>query len=193
MGRRTKEVDKDLLQQALNQAENGRALKNLDTLWKKAVKIYNKSGPPEEITFSVVSLRAKQWNLEHITKAGKRGRAAGTKLSAEQKEAMQAGRTSRADKFQNDPDKAESCRQILAEGEKMDRIRHTDRFSNLAQKVVGGSMRAAVQMKCLECSSYQSSEVRRCHIQGCPLWPFLQRNLSEAESEDEAEELQEAA
>ncbi len=32
------------------------------------------------------------------------------------------------------------------------------------------SYRAAVELKCLECCSWQRAEVKRCDITGCPLW-----------------------
>lgn len=43
----------------------------------------------------------------------------------------------------------------------------------------------AIRGKCLDCCGYQYSEVRECHIKGCPLWPyrmgknpFHQRNMT---------------
>ena len=30
----------------------------------------------------------------------------------------------------------------------------------------------AVRAKCMDCSCYQPSEVRQCHLTTCPLWPF---------------------
>ena len=33
----------------------------------------------------------------------------------------------------------------------------------------------AIRRKCLDCSSYQPSEVRRCEAVKCPLWPFRAR------------------
>jgi hypothetical protein len=30
----------------------------------------------------------------------------------------------------------------------------------------------AIRAKCLDCSCYQPSEVRRCEAVKCPLWPF---------------------
>ncbi len=34
----------------------------------------------------------------------------------------------------------------------------------------GGSRKAAVTAKCIECCCYQPVEVARCSIEGCPLW-----------------------
>jgi len=34
----------------------------------------------------------------------------------------------------------------------------------------GGSLRAAINAKCLECIGYSAKEVRGCTSPGCPLW-----------------------
>ena len=34
------------------------------------------------------------------------------------------------------------------------------------------SILKAIRRKCLDCSVYQPSEVRSCHLQGCELWPY---------------------
>jgi len=36
----------------------------------------------------------------------------------------------------------------------------------------GGSRKAAVTAKCIECCCYQPVEVARCGIEGCPLWRY---------------------
>jgi len=30
----------------------------------------------------------------------------------------------------------------------------------------------AIRLKCLDCASESSAEIRRCHIESCALWPF---------------------
>ena len=39
-------------------------------------------------------------------------------------------------------------------------------------KVVELTPIKAIRHKCLECSAWQPSEVRLCHMDDCPLWPF---------------------
>jgi len=34
----------------------------------------------------------------------------------------------------------------------------------------------AIRWKCKECSNFQPSEVRECHIKDCALWPFRMGN-----------------
>jgi hypothetical protein len=36
----------------------------------------------------------------------------------------------------------------------------------------GGSRKAAVAAKCIECCGYQPAEVSRCGVKGCPLWRY---------------------
>jgi hypothetical protein len=43
------------------------------------------------------------------------------------------------------------------------------KFQPLVDRIEDGSIRAAVKLKCLECSSYQVEEIRLCTVTGCPL------------------------
>ena len=36
----------------------------------------------------------------------------------------------------------------------------------------GGSRKAAVTAKCIECCVFQPAEVAACRIEGCPLWRY---------------------
>lgn len=162
------EVDRTKLVTAIRKAEENGPLKNLDALWVAACAIYNASNPPKEITKSVVMLRAKDWNLETKTKPGKKGRQAGVPLSDEQKAAMQAGRGARkprAEKFAADP--------VLQEGFKQLRRTTPERWKPLVDKLTQqGSMRAAVALKCLDCSAHQPVEIKLCTCTDCPLYAF---------------------
>ena len=48
-------------------------------------------------------------------------------------------------------------------------------LQELSAAVLNGevnTMKKAIEAKCLDCSNYQSSEVRECHVSTCPLHPF---------------------
>jgi hypothetical protein len=30
----------------------------------------------------------------------------------------------------------------------------------------------AIRLKCIDCCGYEESEVNKCHLESCPLWPF---------------------
>jgi hypothetical protein len=43
------------------------------------------------------------------------------------------------------------------------------RYYPLVERIEAGSLRAAIKLKCLECSNYQVQEVRLCTVTDCPL------------------------
>lgn len=53
----------------------------------------------------------------------------------------------------------------------------------------------AIRLKCLECCAGSSNEVRGCHMDDCPLWPYrFGRNLDRPKrvlSEEQRQELRE--
>ena len=49
-----------------------------------------------------------------------------------------------------------------------DSIDHTKHLQNHAKK----RLLQVIREKCLDCCVGQHSEVRRCHITDCPLWPY---------------------
>ncbi len=184
MAKPTTEVNKNLLQQAIDQAESNGPLKNLDALWKAACAIYNRMSVPKQITFSVVALRAKAWSLQTKTKPGKKGRLV---LSDEQKAAMQAARgkrVSRSVKFASRPDVVNGfveLRRIVPA-----------RFQPLVDKLINnGSMKAAVHLYCLDCTAYQPAEIKLCTCNDCPLFAFRPYSKIKVESESTEEELEE--
>jgi hypothetical protein len=48
------------------------------------------------------------------------------------------------------------------------------RWSRLAT-VADTQSRAAIELKCLECSAWERPQARDCHIEGCPLWAINRR------------------
>jgi hypothetical protein len=178
------EVSRNTLELAIRKAEIDGPLKNLDALWTSACEIYNSMDVPKPITKSVVMLRATAWKLETKTKPGKKGRAAGVPLSEEQKAAMQAGRGARkprSEKFAADP--------VLVQGFNDLKKETPERFKPLVDKLTAGSMRAAVALKCLDCSGHSTVEIRLCPCTSCPLYAF--RPYKGKAGEDEVVELDE--
>jgi hypothetical protein len=45
------------------------------------------------------------------------------------------------------------------------------RFHHLVDRAEGGSLRASIDLKCLDCSAWQPAEVRQCPVTDCPLYP----------------------
>ena len=46
------------------------------------------------------------------------------------------------------------------------------RFHAKVRKAKKGSLRGAIDAKCLECSSFDTREVKECPCRNCPLWDF---------------------
>ena len=69
-----------------------------------------------------------------------------------------------------------------------------DTLKGLPQKTLLKSIRE----KCLDCCVYQYSEVRECHITGCPLWhyrmgknPFHTRTMTDEQKQMATQRLRE--
>jgi len=172
-------VDQKLLCSAIEEAERDGPLGNLSELWKAAAIIYNNGAGERsdlpEISFSVVASRAAQWKLAVKTKAGRRGLGA---MSEEHKAAMQAarsaGRTSKSEKFSSNSAIQESHLELERCTTQAAKSlgQRADRWQPLVERIKQGSRSAAVKLMCLECSSYQTAEVRKCVCIQCPLWAF---------------------
>ena len=76
---------------------------------------------------------------------------------------------------------------------------HGEKRSKLIDRALAGSLKAAVKLKCLDCSCFQPKEITLCQIRGCPLWTFrayqgkkdqkIALALVQKEEETHAEEL----
>ena len=51
------------------------------------------------------------------------------------------------------------------------------KYEKTAKFAATGSLAAILRLKCLECVAWQQSEVQRCEIRGCALWPRARRDL----------------
>jgi len=181
MARRTIPVDKADLTAAIQLAEENGPLQNLSALWKEAASIYNQ-GDHENISFSIVGLRVKEWEIPHVTKAGKRG-GDGSHL----KGVKRGPRKSKEDKFKKNQDVQASLEQMR----EMLRLNEAERFMPLVDQIEKGSRAAAVKLNCLQCCAFMTKEVRLCGCGMCPIWPF--RPYQGALEQEEQEEQKEAA
>jgi len=161
MAKKEYEVDRMKLVAALRQAEANGPLKNLDALWKAAEPIYNANNPPRPITFAVIALRAKAWNLELQTKPGKRGRG---NMTPEQIAAMQAGRGKRV------PRSAKL--KVFAAEFAAQRAEMPESKQGLIDRAEAGSVMAAVAANCFNCAGQQGKEVKMCLVWNCNMYPF---------------------
>lgn len=157
MGRTKIAIDKSELLQAIRTVESAAKFTTRQALAETiAASDWAKNFQPKPITAAVVLLRIQQFGLgsEIATPKGKRGRAKGTILSTEQKAAMRAGR---GQNFQ--------CSNIGQLRKEFPESRQ-----GLLNKVERGSLRATINAYCLQCSNFQSDEIRNCSVTGCALY-----------------------
>lgn len=185
MAKRPLNVDRKALVQALAKAEEGGPLSNLNLLWNKAAELYNLMAVPEKISFSVVALRVKDWKLEVQTKPGKRGGGLTAEARAAGQAARRGTRTSRADKFSQNP--------TVVAGFKELKKNVPERWQPLVQRAMAGSMKAAVNLNCLDCSGFQTAEIRNCVCTYCPLYafrPYQGKTDNDEENDADVEEVE---
>jgi len=183
-GKKAIPVNRHILTQAIKDAEKDGPLNNQKAVWEAAAVLYNaRCNPEKPLSHSIVGLRAKTWKIEIQTLSGKGRRGP---MSEEHKAAFIAARGKRVkkgDKFQQ----SEVAQQALALLEK----EVPTRWSTLVCSARNGSRTAAMKLKCLECSAYQTAEIRKCPIMACPLWLFRPYQGSLEPDEDrEAEEVE---
>jgi hypothetical protein len=171
-------VDRDRLVRAISAVEAAGPLSNMSALWVAAAAKYNDGHTGQCISPSVVYLRATEWKLEFVTKAGRRGRSG--PMTPEHKAAMLGARgakVSRRDKLSKNP-----LTPIVVSNMK----RYApSRLHVLVDQVGHGSMKAAIKLMCCGCMGYEdmSASIRDCTSHGCPL--YLLRPFQKATDTEE--------
>lgn len=150
MGRVKIEIDKSALVAVINKLESAKKFDNRSQLFNAVSEEMN-------ISASLVMLRIKEFNIELKTPVGKRGRAKGTVISDSQKKAMQEGRKNKAKIIVN----VDSLRKNFPEN-----------YTGLLNKLETGSLAAAIKAKCLDCTNFQTVEIKNCQCVACPLFSF---------------------
>lgn len=139
--------------------ESQREFANHSELWKALEQTdWAKAQQPHPLTAAVAYLRAREFGVVTKTKPGKRG------LSREQMQGIQGGqrgqRSSRATKMTAFTDTFSAMRK-----------EYPTSFLPLVRRAQKGSLRAAITLKCLECSAFQRGEARQCVVASCSLYP----------------------
>jgi len=161
MARTAIKVDLELLKRLIQEVENDGPLENQFILYYKVAELYNSNVQHDTfpaITHSIVKLRILSCNISIKTQPGKKGR---TSFSS------QVTRTSRSEKFKNNPKILEAFRQMRKD---------FPTKQKWMDKVEAGSLKYMMKLKCFECSGNDDAESKHCSIINCPLWPALLRN-----------------
>lgn len=158
-GRSSIAVDRSLLEKTIIDLEANQEFKNLSHLYIAVADEYNKQSNAK-ITNAIVYLRVKEWEIPVRTAKGKIGAPKGHNPSINRK--------SRSEKFSKDPKFASVFKEL-----RQSLIRNdAQRFLPLVDRIEKGSMKAAVQLHCLDCCAFQTKEVRNCTAFICPQWAF---------------------
>ena len=165
-------IDKVKLQAIITQCEQNGPLANRKNLFTEVAKKYAEQCGLVA-SHSTLAVFAQKCGMTMVTPKGKRGMSAGTNLH-------RGPRHSRAEKFAGNPDTVLSIKGIVATT--------PERFLPVADRVAKGSMKAAVQLKCLDCCCFVTSEIRNCTAIECSLWPYRPYQGSQSPDETPAEE-----
>ncbi len=168
MARPKVEVDKRELQKVINELESKQEFANPSFLWKAVEETeWAKEMKPHALKASTVYLRVKEYGIVYKTKPGKRGRSGGIRVPGQ--EIKRVPRKEKMKKYDKNYNKMilelpMFCRQ---------------RYAPVVERARAGSLKAAIKLKCLDCSNYQPVEIKLCTIPSCPLYahrPFKQTN-----------------
>ena len=157
-GRKKLNIDKSEFQRIVDQLESQREYTNPSELWKAVEATeWAKAQQPRPLTAAVAYLRARDFGIVTKTKPGKRG---GT-MTGERIAKMHSGpRRSRKEKMAGF---ATTFSQMRKE--------YPQTLLPIINRAENGSLRAAITLKCLECSGFVRSEARQCAVTDCSLFP----------------------
>ena len=179
MARTATIVSKEILINSVSQAESIQSsFATLGELWSKVSDLYNQTITEKQlqlkrITSSIVYLRVREWKIPFNTVAAKRtGMPAGVR--------NQTGiKRSRGDKFKSSTIAQEALAQLQATLK--------GREQKSFDRVVAGSLKAAIRLKCLDCSGDVKSNVTHCTVKSCSLWLFRPFQSVRVIKEDQVE------
>lgn len=141
-------LDKGEFQTALTELETSNTFSNRSALWVAFCETqYAKTRIPRPLTPATALAKARDMGIDVKTPIGKRGHDKGTVV-------VRKGRAL--------PDDAAAA--VTKDFDK--------KYNGTVQKLISGSLKAAVKLKCLDCCCQQRVEVAKCTSIGCPLWNF---------------------
>lgn len=165
------EINKNELQKLVTELEAKQVFANPSHLWKAVeASDWAKGLQPRPLTASVAYARAKELGIIFKTIPGKKG-GGNPNLGS----APRGPRVPRSQKMKKFSKTFSLMRKEVPE-----------QYQYLIEKVEKGSMKAALKMKCLDCSAWDMSEVRNCVCTGCPLFPYrpgANKNVSESKND----------
>lgn len=170
MARTKLEIDKVEFQKVVDDLEANNTFENPSILWKAVEEsVWAKGLLPRPLTAGVAYARAKELGIIVKAKPGKRGGGL--------KDAVRGPRTPCSAKMAKHKDSFDAMKKEVPKSF----IKLVDRLEKK------GSVKAAIKLKCLECSSWKPSEIKHCPCLGCGLYPV---RPYQGKGNDKAEELE---
>jgi len=155
MGRTKLVLDKAELQRVVSELENTQQFTTQGELWKALEQSeWARNQKPRPLTAQVAYARARELGIVCKTPVGKRGRA---NFGPSEERGKRVSRAVKMAKF------SPSFQKMRAE--------FPTTYLPLIQKAEKGSLRAAMKLKCAECSGFNRGEVLKCECVSCSLYP----------------------
>ena len=166
-GRKTIVFDVTKMAEIISTLESASQFTSRDALYKSVVKEYQDRKLPEydKLTPILVYQRVKKANLQVKTPMGKRGNA----NLGKNRVAGQPHVISPANEEHFKILRSYVFKEGYGKPGQLNTPAHT-RYLKLVTRIRQGSIRAAVNLKCLDCSNYQREEIKNCQCLDCPLF-----------------------
>lgn len=152
-------VDKKVLQKVITEVESAGLPRTWAELFASVAELYNKRTAQNAGPATLQALAIKE-GLKIQTPKGKKGFRGG--------ERTPSVRTPKADKFAANTSVVrafEGLRESIP-------VAVRKRFLPVVERAEAGSRTAAVKLKCLDCSGYNTAEIKHCPCDTCSLWAF---------------------
>lgn len=145
MAKQAIQINREDFQNVISSLELNGGFTSRSALWSAIEESeWAKKLSPRPLTAQVAMLKAKEFNLEIKTPLGKRGASKGIVRKERKRVSL----------------------------EMVGDIKVPQKYNPLLKRLSQGSLKAAIKLKCLECSAWVAKEVGSCQVHGCPLFPI---------------------
>lgn len=173
MARTKLEISKKEFQAVVDDLESKQTFTNPSALWKAVEETsWAKNQSPRALTAIVAYQRARELKIVIKTLPGKKGRQKGQGMPAGSKK-----RTPRSEKMKVFSTTFATMRKEIPV-----------RYHNVIDLAEKGSLKAAIKLKCLDCTCWQPQEIKKCPIKACSLYPHRPFKQKVDEPEEAGEE-----
>ncbi len=147
-------VDRNELEEQIRLAESSQVFSSHFALYNYIANTDWARNHIKPLTPSVIMLRIKEFNIAINTQKGVPLGIVGL---------VQSHSNIREDKIPSDQRKKIVHRMMLDIPEK---------YHKLIKPALRGSAKAAIKLKCLDCTAFQKKEIALCECISCPLWTY---------------------